>query len=90
MKCQSMSLLVFQLEITGTAIWINPFIGVLTIISLWPVAIIFMNTKGFLRGINLVPKYAMYQVSQHNQYHHVLDILYLSCVSSPGTYCFPP
>ncbi|XP_041808908.1 organic solute transporter subunit alpha-like [Chelmon rostratus] len=51
-----------DLEITGTAIWINPFIGVLTIISLWPVAIIFMNTKGFLRGINLVPKYAMYQL----------------------------
>ncbi|XP_051258298.1 organic solute transporter subunit alpha-like [Dicentrarchus labrax] len=51
-----------DLEITGTAIWINPFIGVLTIISLWPVAIIFMNTNSFLRSIKIVPKYAMYQL----------------------------
>lgn len=63
------SLPLLQLEITGTAIWINPFIGVLTIISLWPVAIIFMNTNRYLRGLNMVPKYAMYQVSQHNHYH---------------------
>lgn len=89
------SLLLFQLEITGTAIWINPFIGVLTITSLWPVAIIFINTNIFLRSLNIVPKYAIYQVSQHNQYHkyatvlsqlqeRYLDILYLSCISSPG------
>ncbi|XP_018546633.1 organic solute transporter subunit alpha [Lates calcarifer] len=51
-----------DLEITGTAIWINPFIGVLTIISLWPVAIIFMNTNRYLRSLNIVPKYAMYQL----------------------------
>ncbi|KAF3706483.1 Organic solute transporter subunit alpha [Channa argus] len=51
-----------DLEITGTAIWINPFIGILTIISLWPLAIIFMNTKGFLRSLNIIPKYAMYQL----------------------------
>ncbi|XP_044077574.1 organic solute transporter subunit alpha-like [Siniperca chuatsi] len=51
-----------DLEITGTAIWINPFIGILTIISLWPVAIIFMNTNSFLRSLNIVPKYAMYQL----------------------------
>lgn len=61
-------LLLFQLEITGTAIWINPFIGVLTITSLWPVAIIFMNTNSFMRSLNIVPKYAMYQVSQHNNF----------------------
>lgn len=60
--------LLFQLEITGTAIWINPFIGVLTITSLWPVAIIFMNTNSLLRSLNMVPKYAMYQVSQHNNF----------------------
>ncbi|TNN28763.1 Organic solute transporter subunit alpha [Liparis tanakae] len=53
---------VADLEITGTAIWINPFIGVLTIISLWPVAIVFMNTNRFLRDINIVPKYALYQL----------------------------
>lgn len=62
----NISFLLFQLEITGTAIWINPFIGVLTIVSLWPVAIIFMNTNSFLRSLNIVPKYAMYQVSPHN------------------------
>uniref|UniRef100_A0A8C2ZVX3 Organic solute transporter subunit alpha-like n=1 Tax=Cyclopterus lumpus TaxID=8103 RepID=A0A8C2ZVX3_CYCLU len=53
---------VADVSITGTAIWINPFIGVLTIISLWPVAIIFMNTNSFLRDLNIVPKYALYQL----------------------------
>ncbi|XP_047463123.1 organic solute transporter subunit alpha-like [Mugil cephalus] len=51
-----------DLEITGTAIWINPFVGVLTIVSLWPVAIVFMNTKHLLRTLSIVPKYAMYQL----------------------------
>ncbi|KAL0994014.1 hypothetical protein UPYG_G00116770 [Umbra pygmaea] len=51
-----------DLEITGTAIWINPFIGVLTITSLWPVAIVFMNTNSTLRGVKIIPKYAMYQL----------------------------
>lgn len=51
-----------DLEITGTAIWINPFIGVLTIVSLWPVGIVFMNTNSLLRNLRMVPKYAMYQL----------------------------
>uniref|UniRef100_A0A672H177 Organic solute transporter subunit alpha-like n=1 Tax=Salarias fasciatus TaxID=181472 RepID=A0A672H177_SALFA len=51
-----------DVSITGTAIWINPFIGVLTITSLWPVAIIFMNINRFLRSLKMVPKYAMYQL----------------------------
>lgn len=51
-----------DLEITGTAIWIGPFLGVLTLTSLWPVAIIFMNTNSFLRTLKIVPKYAMYQL----------------------------
>lgn len=51
-----------DLEITGTAIWINPFIGVLTIVSLWPVGIMFMNTQGLLRHLRMIPKYAMYQL----------------------------
>ncbi|XP_077361309.1 organic solute transporter subunit alpha-like isoform X2 [Festucalex cinctus] len=51
-----------DLEITGSAIWINPFIGVLTITSLWPVAIVFMNTNHLLRSLNIIPKYAMYQL----------------------------
>uniref|UniRef100_H3CXC6 Organic solute transporter subunit alpha n=1 Tax=Tetraodon nigroviridis TaxID=99883 RepID=H3CXC6_TETNG len=49
-------------EITGAAIWINPFIGVLTITSLWPVAIVFMNVNVFLRSLNMISKYAMYQL----------------------------
>lgn len=65
------SLFLFQLEITGTAIWINPFIGVLTITSLWPVGILFMNTNGHLRSLNIVCKYAMYQVS--DSAHHLND-----------------
>ncbi|XP_058483792.1 organic solute transporter subunit alpha-like [Solea solea] len=51
-----------DLEITGAAIWINPFIGVLTLASLWPVAITFMNTNSHLRSLKIVPKYAMYQL----------------------------
>uniref|UniRef100_A0A3P8UC17 Organic solute transporter subunit alpha n=1 Tax=Amphiprion percula TaxID=161767 RepID=A0A3P8UC17_AMPPE len=51
-----------DVSITGTAIWINPFIGVLTITSLWPVAIVFMNTNSLLRSLNIIPKYAMYQL----------------------------
>ncbi|XP_041865199.1 organic solute transporter subunit alpha-like [Melanotaenia boesemani] len=51
-----------DLEITGAAIWLNPFIGVLTITSLWPVAIIFMNINSFLRSLRIIPKYAMYQL----------------------------
>lgn len=71
----------FQLEMTGTAIWINPFIGILTIISLWPVAIIFMNVNSHLRSINLVPKYAIYQVSQYNQHLKYTILNFLSSKS---------
>eukprot|EP00064_Thunnus_orientalis_P012067 superscaffoldBa00001807_g12101 len=70
-----------DLDITGAAIWINPFIGILTIISLWPVAIIFMNTNSSLRSINIVPKYAMYQLQTS-----IINILALD-----GTIaCAPP
>ncbi|XP_037553095.1 organic solute transporter subunit alpha-like, partial [Nematolebias whitei] len=50
------------LEITGAAIWINPFVGILTIIALWPVAILFMHLKTALRTLRIIPKYAMYQL----------------------------
>ncbi|XP_029029413.1 organic solute transporter subunit alpha-like [Betta splendens] len=52
----------FNLNIAGVAIWIGLFVGVLTIISLWPVAIIFMNTNKHLRSVKIIPKYAMYQL----------------------------
>ncbi|XP_058505705.1 organic solute transporter subunit alpha [Solea solea] len=53
---------VADLEITGSAIWINPFVGILTIIALWPVAIMFMHLRVTLRTLKIVPKYAMYQL----------------------------
>ncbi|XP_036378214.1 organic solute transporter subunit alpha [Megalops cyprinoides] len=53
---------VANLEITGAAIWINPFVGVLTIIALWPVAILFMHLCNLLRSQRIIPKYAMYQL----------------------------
>ncbi|XP_061106010.1 organic solute transporter subunit alpha-like [Conger conger] len=51
-----------DLGITGTAIWINPFVGILTIIALWPVAIMFMHVRNILRSQKIIPKYAMYQL----------------------------
>ncbi|KAJ8385814.1 hypothetical protein AAFF_G00181700 [Aldrovandia affinis] len=51
-----------DLQITGAAIWINPFVGILTIIALWPVAIMFMHLRSILRSQRIVPKYAMYQL----------------------------
>ncbi|KAM8881808.1 organic solute transporter subunit alpha [Synchiropus picturatus] len=51
-----------DLSITGAAIWINPFVGVLTIIALWPVAIMFMHLRLALRTLKIIPKYAMYQL----------------------------
>ncbi|XP_029313776.1 organic solute transporter subunit alpha [Cottoperca gobio] len=51
-----------DLTISGSAIWINPFVGILTIIALWPVAIMFMHLRITLRTIKIIPKYAMYQL----------------------------
>ncbi|KAM9436602.1 organic solute transporter subunit alpha [Clarias gariepinus] len=51
-----------DMKITGAAIWINPSIGVFTIIALWPVAIMFMHVRNTLRSLKIIPKYAMYQL----------------------------
>ncbi|XP_031137947.1 organic solute transporter subunit alpha [Sander lucioperca] len=51
-----------DLSIKGAAIWINPFVGILTIIALWPVAIMFMHLRTALRTVKIIPKYAMYQL----------------------------
>lgn len=51
-----------DLNITGAAIWINPFVGILTITALWPVAIMFMHLRTTLRSLKIIPKYAMYQL----------------------------
>ncbi|XP_066534158.1 organic solute transporter subunit alpha [Hoplias malabaricus] len=53
---------VADMKITGAAIWINPGVGVLTIIALWPVAIMFMHVRNTLRSLKIIPKYAMYQL----------------------------
>ncbi|XP_010884258.1 organic solute transporter subunit alpha-like isoform X2 [Esox lucius] len=51
-----------DMRITGASIWINPGLGVLTIIALWPVAIMFMHLRTTLRSLKIIPKYAMYQL----------------------------
>ncbi|XP_070784476.1 organic solute transporter subunit alpha [Enoplosus armatus] len=51
-----------DLSITGAVIWINPFVGILTIIALWPVAIMFIHLRITLRTLKIIPKYAMYQL----------------------------
>ncbi|XP_017309062.1 organic solute transporter subunit alpha [Ictalurus punctatus] len=51
-----------DMSISGAAIWINPGVGVLTIIALWPVAIMFMHVRNTLRSLKIIPKYAMYQL----------------------------
>ncbi|KAM3860827.1 organic solute transporter subunit alpha [Diretmus argenteus] len=51
-----------DVKITGASIWIGPFVGILTIIALWPVAIMFMHLRTTLRSIKIIPKYAMYQL----------------------------
>nr|BAN16580.1 organic solute transporter alpha-2 [Oncorhynchus mykiss] len=48
--------------VTGASIWISLGVGVLTIIALWPVAIMFMHLRTTLRSLKIIPKYAMYQL----------------------------
>ncbi|KAM4718210.1 organic solute transporter subunit alpha [Anableps anableps] len=49
-------------RITGASIWINSFVGILTIIALWPVTITFMHLRTTLQTRKIIPKYAMYQL----------------------------
>uniref|UniRef100_I3KAB5 Solute carrier family 51 member A n=1 Tax=Oreochromis niloticus TaxID=8128 RepID=I3KAB5_ORENI len=51
-----------KISADGDAIWINSFVGVLTITGLWPVGITFIHLKNTLRTIKIIPKYAMYQL----------------------------
>lgn len=76
-----------QLSITGAVMWINPFVGILTIIALWPVAIMFMHLKAALQTLKIVPKYAMYQVRRRaRMYAHkqlfTHTVLYMASSSS--------
>ncbi|XP_060791208.1 organic solute transporter subunit alpha-like isoform X1 [Neoarius graeffei] len=49
-----------NLTVKGPTLWISLFVGVLTIISLWPVGIMFMHIWKTIPDI--IPKYAMYQL----------------------------
>ncbi|XP_008425251.1 organic solute transporter subunit alpha-like [Poecilia reticulata] len=54
---------VTNLKINSAMIWINPFVGVLLVISIWPIGIVFMNTKILMRSLKIIPKYALYQLT---------------------------
>ncbi|XP_069746294.1 organic solute transporter subunit alpha [Narcine bancroftii] len=48
---------------SGPAIWINTFLGVSTIIALWPIGIVFNKVKGELKNQKIIPKFTLYQIS---------------------------
>uniref|UniRef100_A0A8C3RYI1 Organic solute transporter subunit alpha n=2 Tax=Chelydra serpentina TaxID=8475 RepID=A0A8C3RYI1_CHESE len=45
----------------GAAIWINCFVGVLTIIALWPIGIMFQQVRVLLNCKKIIPKFALYE-----------------------------
>nr|XP_009510957.1 PREDICTED: organic solute transporter subunit alpha-like [Phalacrocorax carbo] len=51
----------YNLSPKGAAIWINCFVGVLTIIALWPVGIMFQQVRTLLICKKIIPKFALYQ-----------------------------
>ncbi|XP_028655254.1 organic solute transporter subunit alpha [Erpetoichthys calabaricus] len=51
----------YDLSITCATIWINPFVGILTIIALWPVGIMFKHLAPVLKSKNIIAKYALHQ-----------------------------
>ncbi|NXV78303.1 OSTA protein, partial [Atlantisia rogersi] len=51
----------YNLSLKGAAIWISCFVGVLTIIALWPVGIMFQQVRTLLSCKNIIPKFALYQ-----------------------------
>uniref|UniRef100_A0A8D0G2E7 Organic solute transporter subunit alpha n=1 Tax=Sphenodon punctatus TaxID=8508 RepID=A0A8D0G2E7_SPHPU len=44
-----------------TAIYINCFVGILTIIALWPIGIMFQQVRVLLNCKKIIPKFALYQ-----------------------------
>ncbi|XP_042312146.1 organic solute transporter subunit alpha-like isoform X2 [Sceloporus undulatus] len=50
-----------DLSLSGGALWINCFIGVLTIIALWPIGIMFQQVRVLLNCKKIIPKFALYQ-----------------------------
>ncbi|KFV75820.1 Organic solute transporter subunit alpha, partial [Struthio camelus australis] len=51
----------YNLSLEGAAIWISCFIGVLTIIALWPIGIMFQQVRTLLNCKKIIPKFALYQ-----------------------------
>ncbi|KFO06075.1 Organic solute transporter subunit alpha, partial [Balearica regulorum gibbericeps] len=51
----------YNLSPKGAAIWISCFVGVLTIIALWPVGIMFQQVRTLLISKKIIPKFALYQ-----------------------------
>ncbi|KFQ29582.1 Organic solute transporter subunit alpha, partial [Mesitornis unicolor] len=51
----------YNLSPKGAALWISCFVGVLTIIALWPVAIMFQQVRTLLSCKKIIPKFALYQ-----------------------------
>ncbi|XP_042644585.1 organic solute transporter subunit alpha isoform X2 [Tyto alba] len=51
----------YNLSPKGAAIWISCFVGVLTIIALWPVGIMFQQVRTLLTCKKIIPKFALYQ-----------------------------
>ncbi|KAF7251276.1 Organic solute transporter subunit alpha [Varanus komodoensis] len=50
-----------DLSFSGAAIWINCFIGVLTLIALWPIGIMFQQVRVLLGYKKITPKFVLYQ-----------------------------
>ncbi|XP_066477408.1 organic solute transporter subunit alpha-like [Tiliqua scincoides] len=50
-----------DLSPSGAAIWINCFVGVLTIIALWPIGIMFQHVRVLLNCKKIIPKFVLYQ-----------------------------
>ncbi|NXX81537.1 OSTA protein, partial [Urocolius indicus] len=77
-----------NLSLKGPAIWISCFIGVLTIIALWPVAIMFQQVRTLLVCKKIIPKFALYQfilILNHLQ-TSIISILAMQRIIS----CAPP
>ncbi|XP_018616819.1 organic solute transporter subunit alpha-like [Scleropages formosus] len=51
-----------DVSVTGTVLWLGLFVGVLTIVALWPVSILFGYLKVTLKTKKLGVKYAMFQM----------------------------
>ncbi|NXI55607.1 OSTA protein, partial [Chloroceryle aenea] len=67
----------YNLSPKGAAIWISCFVGVLTIIALWPVGIMFLQVRTILTCKKIIPKFALYQfiVILNNLQTAIINIL---------------